>query len=879
MSDWSNDLNAALTAGDPAFMKAMLARVPKEVLERAIPYLEQLAENSLKDGKTEEALTYYNQLIEVASDNIEWRAARAQVYFKLDQLPDALADAKRIVELQPERALGHRLQGEAHDGLRERPQAVAAYRQALQFEPNDDKIKQRIQFLETEIRKEALLKQTLNPSSNEEPLQIELPPPPDVTFDPALFDNSSIPDSFEKPMVEGLKQLLWRYSGQQSSKNILSRLEDPVWLAAWDQALAATSGSKVLFRGSELGTFALQALKHGATHALAVEPFPLDGRVASGIVQKHFLTAWHTQHGAAMQSWTEDERRASFEAFANQVDVVPPDSEVLETSGCDYFVFPNIDHSLLGTGIVKAVSQYRARGMAAAARVLPAKAKVFAMGIQWAYPSTTFQLRAMNQFRWSIYPQALELPETCWMKLTESIQVGEIDFENFVETEWNVQLPITANGTVDAIIFWFDLSLGNTQISTALDSELQCIRPAVQYTDGIAVESSRLLPICVKVRETLLHFRTQPPAQQLRSHALPSWYVPMLLDQNRNAVYRAALESTLHQHSSRSILDIGAGCGLLSMMAAQGGADRVVGCEINPAIYKIGTDVIKTNKLDDKIKLVNKDCRKLLVPEDLPERADLAVFELFDCSLIGEGILHFLTYAREHLLKEKARYLPIAAKLRAMVIEYRLDRIWDIDVNLLNPYRFSPAFVNVDAGKLKYRRLTEPFDVFSFDFSTATQAPDEKELTIPAITQGTAGAILFWFDLQIDESSWISNHPDSQNKLHWKQGLQFLPEANVHGSMDLPLIAKHNGSSLTFHWKQDALPKEVLSKLPRFDPRWLAATNELEQQTRGLLQHCMQNADEFTKVAELAKRYAVNPATHDLDPIIAQRFAATFFGT
>ncbi len=96
--------------------------------------------------------------------------------------------------------------------------------------------------------------------------------------------------------------------------------------------------------------------------------------------------------------------------------------------------------------------------------------------------------------------------------------------------------------------------------------------------------------------------------------------------------------------------------------------------------------------------------------------------------------------------------------------------------------------------------------------------------------------------------------------------------------MPLPLIARHDGSSLTFRWKQDDLPKQALSRLPRFDLRSLAAISELEQQTRGLLQHCAQNADEYAKVAELAKRFAVDPAAHELDPIIAQRFAATFFG-
>jgi len=79
------------------------------------------------------------------------------MYFKLDRLPEAMTDANRIVALQPDRALGYRLRAEAHDGLRERPQAVAAYRQMLLLDSNDETSKQRIRFLESEIRKETLL--------------------------------------------------------------------------------------------------------------------------------------------------------------------------------------------------------------------------------------------------------------------------------------------------------------------------------------------------------------------------------------------------------------------------------------------------------------------------------------------------------------------------------------------------------------------------------------------------------------------------------------------------------------------------------------------------------------------------------------------------
>jgi hypothetical protein len=148
---------------------------------------------------------------------------------------------------------------------------------------------------------------------------------------------------------------------------------------------------------------------------------------------------------------------------------------------------------------------------------------------------------------------------------------------------------------------------------------------------------------------------------------------------------------------------------------------------------------------------------------------------------------------------------------------------------------------------------------------------------VPAIAPGTAGAVLFWFDLGLDDTCWLSNGPHADYRLHWKQGLQVLPEVRVAAGMGLPLIARHNGSGLKFQWQQDALPKEALSRVPRLDPRWLAASGELELQTQSLLQHCSQNPNEYAKVAEIAQRFAIDPAAHDLDPTIAQRFASMFF--
>ena len=885
MTDWSKDLTAALHSGDAVHMRAMLSRVPREAMRQVVPALEHMAETSEREGRVEEALVYRDQLVdalpaESARANAQL-AARARLRLRMQRYADALDDAQRLARVLPEDALGHRLAGEAHEGLDDIAQALAAYRRALRCSP-DDALAARVRTLDDEIRKAAMLRQALDPEAVQEPLRIGLPPPPEVLFDPALFDDPSMPAESDAFRVEGVARHLWRYSAQSSVHNAIQRLTDPVWCAAWDTALAATAGARTRFVGSELGVLALRALHHGAAKALCAERYPQDARIATGMVQKHFLALWHALHGDAIRRWSDDERRASFEIFAAAIDIGGNDEDAAIPE-CDVLVFPQIDHTLLGTGIVGAVRAYCGDGRAAP-RVLPARATLYAVAVQWDYPDaddpsagSARALDAINRLRWSAYPQPLELAAEFWTALTTPVEIGALDFANFTEVAWDLSLPAIADGHVDAILVWFEAELGEARISSAPDSDLRCIRPAVYYTDPTPLRRGESLALRVEARETRLHVRPSPPPSRPRAHALPTWYVPMLGDVRRNAGYRKALHTALAAAPSQLALDIGAGCGMLSMFAAQAGAARVIGCEQHPVIAAIGREVVAANGWADRISLIAKECRTLTVPDDLPARADLAIFELFDCSLIGEGVLHFLAHAREHLLAADARYLPAGARLRAMAVEYRIDRILGVDATLLNPYRASPNFINVDARTLDYRALSAPFDLFDFDFATAGPAAQELAIDVPALADGSVGAILFWFDLRLDADTLLSNAPDGGDGLHWKQGLQFLPEVLVAAGQTLPLIAHHNGSGLRLQWRPDGLPAEAFSRMPRFDPRWLAASAELEQQTRNLLQHCAQNPDEFARVAQIAQRMAVDPARYDLDPVIAQRFMSMFF--
>lgn len=882
MHDWSHDLAAALASGDGAAMKAALSHLPQDVMRRATPYLEAQAMRHLGARRPDLALPYYDQLVQAEPDQPGWRRDRARVYLALGRATEALADARYVVELAPDDALGHLLQAEVHERLQQWDAAHQLYRQVLSIEGLQADVQRRVASLEAAVRDRAAASPPHAPPASAGPAAVRTEGPTlpaDLAFDPALFEDAALPASAGDAMVNGLKRHLARYSALRNVAHTLVRLEDPVWMGAWDRALATLAGGRVLLRGSELGVLGARSLEQGAASVRLLEASPLEARIARGVLQKQLLKQWHARHGAQIPQWSEEQRRESFESHTQHVEVVAADESSLAEPDCDAVVFAHLDHALLGTGIVKAVRQHRRSGGGARVRVLPARATLFAMAVQWVYPGTGYRLEPVERLRWSPYPQALELSSEHWRPLTPAVRLGSIDFEDFAETVWDVPMPVVSTGSVEALIFWYELDLGGACLDNAPGSALSCIKPGVQYTDPIEVtQGGEPLSLRVHVNENRLYLQTQPPATRLRTGSLPSWYLRMLGDRRRNDAYQASLLRAIGTRPCELALDIGAGFGLLSMMAAEAGAQHVLACEVDPEMAGAAADVIRLNGMEDRITLLHQDCREVRVPDHSPRRADLAVFELFDCSLIGEGVLHLLAHAREHLLTEHACYLPMGARIRAMVVECRLDQVLGVDVNLLNPYRFSRSFINVDAERLAYRALTAPFDVFSFDFSTATPTPEEKTLDVPCVADGTAGAVLFWFDLQMDIASSLSNAPGSGMPLHWKQGLQWLPELRVGRDVSLPLLARHDGSGLSFQWRADAVPRDAWSSLPRFDPHTVAAEAELEQHTAALLQHCLQHPDEHRQVAALAQRFAIEPARHGLDPSIAQRFAAMILG-
>ncbi len=296
-----------------------------------------------------------------------------------------------------------------------------------------------------------------------------------------------------------------------------------------------------------------------------------------------------------------------------------------------------------------------------------------------------------------------------------------------------------------------------------------------------------------------------PVAQRGRNRAycqiIPRWHFEMLNDVQRNAAFEKALTNAID--SDTVVLDIGSGTGLLAMMAARAGAKETITCEMVAPLAELARETIERNGLADRIVTLDKKSTSLVVGNQMTSKANLLVTETVDCALLGEGIVPSIAHAKANLLTDDARIVPCAATVYAMVIESaRLRNLNTVqtaagfDVSLINRYATAQYFP-VRLAAFEYTPLTDPFEVFHFDFAGGAIMAEQKTITVKTKREGTGHCIIFWFDMQLDEEISISNEPGSIT--HWEQALQCLErELPLRAGDDLVIEAEHDCHIISF---------------------------------------------------------------------------------
>jgi hypothetical protein len=235
-------------------------------------------------------------------------------------------------------------------------------------------------------------------------------------------------------------------------------------------------------------------------------------------------------------------------------------------------------------------------------------------------------------------------------------------------------------------------------------------------------------------------------------------HVSLLNDRARVAAYAQAIAAIVKPGDV--VVDLGAGTGVMGLLACQAGASRVYAIE-GGGMVEMVRRIARANGFEDRIVCVYGDSKQV----ELPERVDVAIADQTGPLGVGGGVFAVFNDARRRFLKPHGTTIPARIDLLVAAAEcpegwapiefwderpagFDMSAMRDVARNVGYEIHFSPAEL-----------LSEPARVLSFNLAESAAAASSGAAKLVARRAGTLHGLFGCFSAELAPGISISNSP------------------------------------------------------------------------------------------------------------------------
>ncbi|XP_065834035.1 protein arginine N-methyltransferase 1-like isoform X2 [Oscarella lobularis] len=255
----------------------------------------------------------------------------------------------------------------------------------------------------------------------------------------------------------------------------------------------------------------------------------------------------------------------------------------------------------------------------------------------------------------------------------------------------------------------------------------------------------------------------------------------MLQDKVRTEAYRDFMTLNKALFQDKIVLDVGCGTGILSMIAAQCGAKKVIGVDNSDILYS-AIEIVRENKLEETVDLIKGKIEEVELPID---QVDIIISEWMGYFLLFESMLDSVLFARDKWLSPGGKVFPDKCSLHLVAIND--DQLWKNHIGYWDDvygYKMScmkkaaitEALIDVVNSDTV---MTDSCIVKEIDICKVSgqELDFEADFQLQVVKEGMCTGLVGYFEAEFNGDVKIAfSCSPSHSPTHWKQTVFLLPK-------------------------------------------------------------------------------------------------------